>query len=99
MGPTKVLIIKSGGGVSCEHATHFFNDEDIMGLCEKCSELLNGGEIPETIEVDDTRLEYVCPHVFQLFQLPIKENWAKWIEKGNTLLCGDCAKKEAEVVK
>jgi hypothetical protein len=99
MAKARILIIKSGGGVSCDHAMRACHqEEDITVLCENCSdELLAGFEVAGTIKASDKRLEYVCPHVFQLIQLPFEESGAKWVQKGNTLLCGDCAKKEPKL--
>lgn len=101
MAKAKILIIKSGGGVSCEHAKRACcQEQDIVLVCDNCSdELPTGVEVAGRVKASDKRFEYVCPHVFQLIQLPLEESGDKWVREGNTLLCRDCAKKEAEVMK
>jgi hypothetical protein len=94
----QVLITKRGGGVSCEHAMRVSENQDIVVLCGECSDsFLAGVCVAGTIKASSERIEYVCPHVVRLIQLPVQENGADWIQKGNTLLCEDCAKKQAQV--
>jgi hypothetical protein len=44
-----------------------------------------------------TKVEYVCLRVLTVIKGLPEESRAGWVQMGNMLLCGDCAKQEAEV--
>lgn len=96
MVKTKIIIIKTEGGISCEHAIGAFDQEqDIVVICEACSaEFLSGIEVAVSGRMKDAgkKLDSICPHAFQLIQLPFEEGRAKWIQQGNAALCADCVK-------
>ena len=45
-----------------------------------------------------TRVESVCERVLTVIRGIPEESKADWVQKGNTLLCGDCAKEESREV-
>ena len=105
MVKARIMIIKTGGGVSCAHCIDSIDqeqDQDIVLVCETCSDAFLAGyevAVSGTIKNFGKRLESVCPHVFRLLQLPFKDGGAKWLQQGNALLCADCAKKKDEALK